>query len=63
MARLATDLAMERHAGTLENVWTPMGAMYIQHGKDLTEVPYLIGTGGVIVNHPTSQTNPRGCTL
>ncbi|ABO51197.1 glutamate mutase, MutL [Desulforamulus reducens MI-1] len=52
MARLATDLAMERHAGTLENVWTPMGAMYIQHGKDLTEVPYLIGTGGVIVNHP-----------
>ncbi|MEW6064734.1 mutL [Desulforamulus profundi] len=52
MARVATDLAMERHAGTLETAWTPMGAMYIQHGKDLTQVPYLVGTGGVIVNHP-----------
>lgn len=52
MGRLATDLAMERHAGTLETTWTPMGAMYIQHGKDLTEVPYLIGTGGVLVSHP-----------
>lgn len=52
MARAATDLAMERHAGTLETAWTPMGAMYIQHGKDLTQVPYLVGTGGVIVNHP-----------
>lgn len=52
MARAATDLAMERHAGTLETAWTPMGAMYIQHGKDLTKVPYLVGTGGVIVNHP-----------
>ncbi|GAB6179781.1 methylaspartate mutase accessory protein GlmL [Desulfotomaculum defluvii] len=55
MARLATDLAMARHAGMLEQAWTPMGAMYIQHGKDLTEIPYLIGTGGVIVQHP----NPR----
>ena len=52
MARLATDLAMSRHVGTLEQAWTPLGAMYIQHGKDLTEVPYLIGTGGVIVQHP-----------
>lgn len=52
MGRLATDLAMERHSGTLETSWTPMGAIYIQHGKDLTEVPYLIGTGGVIVTHP-----------
>lgn len=52
MARLATDFAMERHSGTLETAWTPMGAMYIQHGKDLTQVPYLIGTGGVIVKHP-----------
>lgn len=55
MGRLATDLAMERHSGTLETSWTPMGAIYIQHGKDLTEVPYLIGTGGVIVAHP----NPK----
>ncbi|GAB6158333.1 methylaspartate mutase accessory protein GlmL [Desulfotomaculum varum] len=55
MARLAVDLAMERHAGNLETAWTPMGAMYIQHGKDLTQVPYLIGTGGVIVHHPNAR--------
>lgn len=55
MAGLATDLAMARHAGTLETVWTPLGAMHVQHGKDLSEVACIIGTGGVIVNHP----NPR----
>lgn len=52
MARMATELAVERHVGSLENIWTPMGATYVQHGKDLTQVPYIIGTGGVIVNHP-----------
>ncbi|WP_273484086.1 methylaspartate mutase accessory protein GlmL [Desulforamulus ruminis] len=52
MARLAIELAVERHAGTLETLWTPMGAVHVQHGKDLTQVPYLVGTGGVIVNHP-----------
>ncbi len=55
MAKAATDLAVERHSGTLETMWTPMGAVHVQHGKDLTEVPYLIGTGGVIVKHP----NPK----
>lgn len=55
MAKAATDLAVERHSGILETMWTPMGAIHVQHGKDLTEVPYLIGTGGVIVKHP----NPK----
>lgn len=52
MARVATEMAMERHAGNLETMWTPMGAAYVQHGKDLTCVQYVVGTGGVIVNHP-----------
>ncbi|RYD06183.1 hypothetical protein N752_04660 [Desulforamulus aquiferis] len=51
MARAATELAVERHSGTLETMWTPMGAVYVQHGKDLTSTPCVIGTGGVIVNH------------
>lgn len=52
MAQMATELAVERHAGTMETLWTPMGAVHVQHGKDLTQVSCLIGTGGVLVNHP-----------
>jgi uncharacterized protein (TIGR01319 family) len=51
MAKIAVELAMERHAGSLEVVYTPFGACYIQYGKDLTPVTNLIGTGGIIVNH------------
>jgi len=50
MAVACAGLAVERHAGNLEVVWTPFGASYVQHGKDLTQVPYIIGTGGVIAN-------------
>lgn len=52
LARVAAEIAVERHAGNIEVVYTPFGASYIQYGKDLTQVPNLIGTGGVIVHHP-----------
>ena len=50
MAKVATELSMERHVGTIESTHTPMGAMYTQIGKDLMEVKYMIGTGGVLVH-------------
>ncbi|WP_320046136.1 methylaspartate mutase accessory protein GlmL [uncultured Ilyobacter sp.] len=50
MAKAATELAMKRHCGFLECIYTPMGTMYHQIGKDLMEAPYIIGTGGVIVH-------------
>lgn len=50
MAKVATELSLERHVGTIESVYTPMGAMYTQVGKDLMEVKYMIGTGGVLVH-------------
>lgn len=50
MAKAATELAMTRHCGILECVYTPMGTMFNQSGKDLTETPYVIGTGGVIIH-------------
>lgn len=50
MAKAATKLAMTRHCGVLECVYTPMGTMFNQNGKDLTETPYVIGTGGVIIH-------------
>lgn len=50
MAKVATDMAMERHVGIVETVYTPMGNVYTQTGKDLMELKYLIGTGGVLVH-------------
>lgn len=51
MAHAAVDVATERHVGKIEVIYTPFGASYIQTGKDLTRVNYVIGTGGVIVFH------------
>lgn len=50
MAKAATELSMTRHCGILECIYTPMGTMYNQIGKDLLKAPYIIGTGGVIVH-------------
>jgi uncharacterized protein (TIGR01319 family) len=41
---------MNRHCGHLHEVITPMGKVLNQSGKDLTNVRYVIGTGGVIIN-------------
>lgn len=51
MAKICADISMKRHAGRVESIYSPMGgAMYSQLGKDLIELPYVLGTGGVIVN-------------
>lgn len=50
MAKAATELALERHVGVLETLYTPCGVIYSQEGKDLLDVKYLIGTGGVLVH-------------
>ncbi len=47
MARAAAYLSMERHAGVLETVQSPLGYQTVQRGKDLTEINVLVGTGGV----------------
>ncbi|PKM43530.1 MAG: MutL protein [Firmicutes bacterium HGW-Firmicutes-8] len=51
VAYVAVNIAVERHVGKIEVLYTPFGASYIQTGKDLTQVNFLIGTGGVIVYH------------
>lgn len=55
MAKIATEISMTRHCGVLECIYTPMGTMFNQSGKDLLNAPYIIGTGGVIVH----SKNPR----
>lgn len=61
LARAAARVAMTRHAGTLETRATPVGLRRFQVGKDLTALPYLIGTGGVIVHGDAAGTVLRAC--
>lgn len=49
LAKVAVELSMDRHVGTIETLYTPMGPVTSQTGKDLTEIRCLIGTGGVLV--------------
>lgn len=56
MAKVCVDIAVKRHVGVIESVYTPMGMMHSQEGKDLTELPFVIGTGGILVN----SKNPLG---
>jgi len=55
LSRLMVEVAMERHAGRVEVVYSPAGERLIQHGKDLTGVESVIGTGGPII----FSDNPR----
>lgn len=59
LAKICVDIAFSRHVGTMETVYTPLGVMYYQTGKDLTDVKYVIGTGGIMVfgDHPESILN------
>jgi uncharacterized protein (TIGR01319 family) len=47
LASTAADMAMQRHAGVLTESHFACGRVQILHGKDLTGVKVLIGTGGV----------------
>lgn len=52
LARAAIKLAVQRHAGTVETVYTATGPVVMQRGKDLSRVETLIGTGGPVVHAP-----------
>jgi uncharacterized protein (TIGR01319 family) len=51
IASSAVELAIKRHVGRIETVYSPMGLSYYQTGKDLSKVDVIIGTGGVIVHN------------
>ncbi|HZQ59998.1 MAG TPA: methylaspartate mutase accessory protein GlmL [Casimicrobiaceae bacterium] len=50
LARAAVRVAVQRHCGTLTTVYTPTGPVSVQHGKDLSHVAAVIGTGGALVH-------------
>jgi uncharacterized protein (TIGR01319 family) len=50
LSAMAVRIATQRHVGRLETVYTPFGPSFVQTGKDLSKVSYVIGTGGPIIN-------------
>lgn len=50
IAKAAINLAVKRHVGRIDTVYGPFGVSFVQHGKDLTKLDLLIGTGGVLVH-------------
>ena len=59
MASLAIELGLLRHAGTIEQIFTPMGVAYQQTGKDLTQVKTLILTGGALIHSDRAKACAR----
>ena len=55
LAKAAVLTGVTRHAGKIETVYTPQGAVSVQTGKDLTGVTQLILTGGAIVHNPDAN--------
>jgi uncharacterized protein (TIGR01319 family) len=52
LARVAVDLAVERHVGKKERVVAREGEAWVYYGKDLSETRTVIGTGGVFIYNP-----------
>jgi uncharacterized protein (TIGR01319 family) len=51
LAAGAIETAVCRHAGTIEQVYTPTGPAFLQTGKDLTTVSRFILTGGALIHN------------
>ena len=52
LTKEATLRAVERHAGQIRYVYGPSGRSTLAEGKDLTQVQYIIGTGGALTRLP-----------
>ena len=50
LTRKCTHLALDRHVGDLRRVFTSSGQKIIPEGKDLTQVEFIILTGGALIN-------------
>jgi uncharacterized protein (TIGR01319 family) len=52
LAKEAVLKATERHAGKIRYVYGPSGRTTLAEGKDLSQVKYIIGTGGALTRLP-----------
>jgi len=55
MARTAVDIAIQRHVGSAEPYFSSGGTVDLVSGKDMTQTPLLIGTGGVFTYNPFAE--------
>ncbi len=55
IVKYGIDESTKRHCGYLESSFTPLGQVFTQFGKDLTNTKTIIGAGGSVV----TATNPK----
>lgn len=48
----AVITAIKRHGGKLKHIYGPSGKKTVAEGKDLTQVKYIVGTGGALTRLP-----------
>ena len=61
LGEMAVRMALERHAGRIADVYTPLGLMHTLEGKDLMAVQTVIGIGGVIRSSRHPRQILKGC--
>ncbi|MGL5973164.1 MAG: methylaspartate mutase accessory protein GlmL [Oscillospiraceae bacterium] len=49
LASMSVFISLTRHAGILNEVFTPIGKVFSQEGKDLTKIKKMVVTGGSII--------------
>lgn len=54
LTKHAALTALSRHAGNIKHLYGPGGKNTIAIGKDLTQVKYIVGTGGALTRLPKS---------
>ncbi|GAB1477411.1 GlmL-related ornithine degradation protein [Bacillota bacterium] len=52
LTKEAVIKATERHAGRIRHVYGPSGRTTLAEGKDLSQIKYIIGTGGALTRLP-----------
>lgn len=52
LTKEAVLTSLERHAGAMRHLYGPTGKKTIAEGKDLTNVKYIVGTGGALTRLP-----------
>lgn len=50
LAEVAVKTAVDRHVGTIRYVYGPSGRDTLAQGKDLSNIRYVIGTGGALIH-------------
>lgn len=55
LTREAAEVAVDRHAGRLRHLYGPTGRMTVAEGKDLTQIRWIIGTGGALTRLPAGR--------